>query len=356
LEDNVATARKELESIRISALSIYLVEPDFSSAYFRESMRMRFQAAAGLRLLDIYSRAGGIQYLLAAEQRLRPQNPEQTAGWQGSPAYPELRLTERRLTQPFDPGRSSDLYIEAIFAVLGKEDLYPVLRELFYVLLLYLLVTTVMLLVAATTGGTPRAARGARPADSASSSQLETPADIPSSKDAPALYSPNSGLCWRQHLPARLGAELERSASFDQDLTLLLASLPPSQTGSGARYNYRQLGALTLETFPFKDLAFEYDRNTVAVILPDKDLDQALREAARFQNRLAAGSWAAGRRTTPSIGLTARSGRLISPTRMLAEAARALKRAESQGGAHVIAFRADPERFRRHVLAAKAGT
>lgn len=353
--DNAATAEQTLQDIRLSALSIYLAEGGFSSTYFKDSMRQRFQGAPRLRLLSIYSRTSGIQYLIAGQARLRPADPERTAEWRGAPPYPRLRPTERILTTPFNPAGTyggggtpaGDLYVDGIFTVLGREDLYPVLRELFYVLLLYLLVTAVMLLVAAATGRSAgRPVQAAAPA-------AQAPAEG-ASQGGPALYSPDSGLCWRQHLPPRLGAELERAASFDQDLTLLLASISASQTGSATRHNYRQLGALTLETFPFKDLAFEYDRNTIAVILPDKDLDQALREATRFQKKLNAASWAAGKSGSVSIGLTARSGRLISPARLLTEAARALKRAETQGPNQTIAFRADPERYRRHVLAAKA--
>lgn len=356
--DNAAKAEQTLQDIRLSALSIYLAEGDFSSTYFKDSMRQRFQSAPRLQLLAIYSRTAGIQYLLAGQTRLRPPDPERTAEWRGAPPYPRLRPTERILTTPFNPAGTyggggtpaGDLYVDGIFTVLGRDDLYPILRELFYVLLLYLLVTALMLLVAAATG---RSSAG-RPVQAPA-----PPAPVPeegSSQGGPALYSPSSGLCWRQHLPPRLGAELERAASFDQDLTLLLASISASQTGSATRHNYRQLGALTLETFPFKDLAFEYDRNTIAVILPDKDLDQALREATRFQKKLSAASWASGRSGSASIGLTARSGRLISPARLLTEAARALKRAETQGPNQTVAFRADPERYRRHVLATKAGS
>jgi GGDEF domain-containing protein len=161
------------------------------------------------------------------------------------------------------------------------------------------------------------------------------------------LFSPETGLGWNEHLSQRLGSELERAAASDQDLSMLLIGSPDLD-----RHNFKVLAKHVLETFPFRDLAFEYDSRAVALIFPDKDLDQSLQEARGFQSRLLSGSWS--RPVKISIGLSARNGRLISPNRLLTEVSQALKQAESAGGGQIIAFRADPDKYRSAIATARS--
>jgi GGDEF domain-containing protein len=114
----------------------------------------------------------------------------------------------------------------------------------------------------------------------------------------------------------------------------------------------RDLALSILEAFPLRDLAFEYDSSTVAVILPDKDLDQSLREARDFQKRLSSPSTTA--QAPLAIGLSARNGRLVSSHRLLSEAGQALKQAESSEGGGIVAFRADPDKYRAVIAARSA--
>ena len=100
-----------------------------------------------------------------------------------------------------------------------------------------------------------------------------------------------------------------------------------------------------MDSFPLRDLVFEYDASTAAVILPDRDLNQSLKEARDFQQRI---------QSPVSIGASARNGRLVSANRLLVEAARALKQAESSGGGGIVAFRADPDKYRSAVAARSA--
>jgi GGDEF domain-containing protein len=114
-----------------------------------------------------------------------------------------------------------------------------------------------------------------------------------------------------------------------------------------------ELADYVLDAFPLRDLAFEYDSSTVAVILPDKDLNHALQEAREFQPRTSARS---AMSIQLSIGLSARNGRLVSSNRLLSEAAQALKQAESSEGGSIVAFRADPDKYRAAIAARSSGS
>jgi hypothetical protein len=365
IDGNREESEKALEALRISALSIYLAEGDFNSEYFRTTMRRSFSETERLLLLAVYSSREGIQYLISRDQSYLKAAPDQSnrASWQGEPEYTIRPVYENRITRRFNPGMGQDLFIDGIFRDLEKDQVYPILREIFYILLVYLLIASVFLLSAATVKGSGQdqvsaAAKSRRrrsqplsppaPGLPGISRVREDPAQLPagSAADAAAgLFSPATGLGWSQHLSPRLTSELERAAGSDQDLSLMLISCESGRI--------KELALSVLEAFPLRDLVFEYDSSTVAVILPDKDLNHSLQEAKDFQKRSAS-----RRATAPKIfpiGLSARNGRLVSSTRLLSEAGQALKQAESTGGGSIVAFRADPDKYRAAIAARSAG-
>jgi hypothetical protein len=374
---NLEASRKALESLRVSALSIYLAEGGFESDYFRSAMKQKFLDTPRAQLLVIRSTQEGLLFALARSDRYL----DFSAALQlTQPEYSFNHLLEAQLTLPFSPGMQRNLYLDSLFAVLEAQDLYPIARELLYILLVFLAVTAVVLLVAATTGRRrapvvenagewerytpeepPRGSSGAATAVSPGNErQREPPRErrlappgggrsaARTSAERPGLFPSDTGLGPKEQLSQRLGAELDRSASFDQDLTLALIGLRAE--GGASAQNLHQLGRLAREHFPFKDLAFEYDPETVAVILPDTGLDPALRDMKSFLVRVQHGPWARARSPRMAMGLSARNGRLISPARLLLEASQALKRAAEAGDNQIIAFRADPDKFRSRML------
>ena len=353
IDGNREESETALEALRISALSIYLAEGEFDNEYFRTTMRKRFLETERLLLLTIYSSREGIQYLISRDKGYLSTAPEQynLETWEGEPEYTLRPVYENRISRPFNPGMGQDLVIDGIFRDLERQQIYPILRELFYILLVYFLIASVFLLSAASvkSPGQP----GVSTADNRRLPPLTPrapgrPARAPavSAADAAAgLFSPVTGLGWSQHLSPRLTSELERAAGSDQDLALMLIS-----SANGA---IEEVAPSILETFPLRDLAFQYDSSTAAVIFPDKDLDQTLREARDFYKRLTSSRVAAP--TEIRVGLSARNGRLVSANRLLEEAGQALKQAESSGGGGIVAFRADPDKYRAAIAARSAG-
>ena len=325
---NLTQAENAFSDLKVSALSTYLAEGSFGSEYFKYSMRQQSAMLPRLLCVAIYSRQQGVEYLWAKHRGILLNDPAASPGL--LPQYRLQGVRDRLLTASFDQTHALD----AVFRVLEWEDLAPLLRELFYLLVAYLVVTAVVLV----------AASSSRPATAAPAAR--GPAG-PAAKGG--LASPDSGLGLREHLSPRLEHELERAASSDQDLCLLLLAVDqPSAFGALARQ--------VLANFPFRDLCFEYEGSACAVILPDKDLAQALKDARAFHRKLAGLSWPGGRRVAVSLGLSARNGRLINAARLMLESSKALQRAESQGPGRIVAFQADPEKFRRTLAAAAEKT
>jgi hypothetical protein len=345
IDGNREESEGALESLRISALSIYFAEGDFESEYFRTSMQNLFLETDRLLLLGIYSSAEGFHYLIARDSSYLDAPPGQSIGaaWPGEPRYTVRPVYENRITLPLGPGTEQDLFIDGIFLDLEKEQVFPILRELFYILIVYFLIASVFLLAAATVKS-PAQRRISADADFEAGSsrfaeqQLQNrPAS--GSEEAGGLFSPTTGLGFGQHLSPRLTSELERSASSDQDLSLMLVK------ARGGRIT--DLARLVLEIFPLRDLAFEHEASAIAVIMPDRDLDQCLREAKDFHSRYSSRRYA----ENIWIGLSARNGRLVSSSRLLAEAEQALRQAESSKDGGIVAFRADPDRYRAAIAA-----
>lgn len=178
-----------------------------------------------------------------------------------------------------------------------------------------------------------------------------TPSDLPNgSLDGPrGLYDTETGLGWEAYLRERLGAELRRSASFEQDLSLMITSLEASHRGDVAFNLYAQT---VRDFFSFKDMAFMFGEQGVALILPNMDVDHALRMSEELLKKLSVllhgkAKWAMDQGVF--MGLTSRAGRLVDADRLVGEAMAALGRARKDSGSRIVAFRPDPEKFRAYL-------
>jgi GGDEF domain-containing protein len=178
---------------------------------------------------------------------------------------------------------------------------------------------------------------------------------IPKPKEAAAmtekrpsgLYSPASGLGWEQYMQERLNAEISRSASFEQDLSLLILSYDGL---SSQDKQYASIGEAIKEFFSFRDLAFERGDDGFSIILPNIDSSHAIRMAEEFFKKLgflAEGDLAELELLPLFMGISSRAGRLVDASRLADEAASALERARYEKDSRIVAFRPDPDKYRR---------
>jgi GGDEF domain-containing protein len=165
--------------------------------------------------------------------------------------------------------------------------------------------------------------------------------------DPAGLYSPSSGLGWESYMKERLDAEISRSASFEQDLSLLAFCYDGLTSHDEA---YASIGKLIKEYFSFRDLVFERGDDGFSIILPNIDSSHAIRMAEEFNKKLvflAEGDFAELELLPIYMGISSRAGRLVDAGRLIEEASTALERARYAKETHIVAFRPDPDKYRR---------
>ncbi len=178
------------------------------------------------------------------------------------------------------------------------------------------------------------------------SSQTQEQESIPPLSEGQGLFSPASGFGWESYLDARLESELIRAASSEQDLALAMIQIPGMTKESEYYGNVCQT---MLDYFQFKDFIFEYKEDGFAVIIQRNDIDQALQSAEVLHSNLQGTLSAAQVKAKPLIGISSRSLRLISADRLKNEAEQALIHANDDPDSPIIAFRVNPEKYRKFV-------
>ncbi|MCX7028892.1 MAG: hypothetical protein NTU62_02085 [Spirochaetes bacterium] len=356
--DTVRRANAQSAYVRAVALaarsrSLAAGPGGFAGPLFKDGMKESFEADGRLLLAAVRSDAGGFLWLMARDLRALEDPAEPTPSWRGTPVYRVNRGYERLVTQPLSSGPEGfGVVFDGVFVVLGREDLSPVLRDDLYLFLAFLLASGIFMLLtigypeARSTAGAPGSspAAGARPAAAPGPFASRIPADALGAHGR-SFASPSTGLVWAEHLAPRLKAEIDRAAASDQDLSFarVVLDLPPDAGGSDAAA--AEVARQLRSSFPVADLLFESGPGSFSVLLPDQDLDQAVRTLEGLRSRVAAAA-SGGTRCTLSVGVSARGSRLIEENTLLVEAEIASGRAVREGGNRVVGFRADPAKFR----------
>ncbi len=166
-------------------------------------------------------------------------------------------------------------------------------------------------------------------------------------KAAPeGLFSPVSGIGWEQYLPERLDAELVRAASSEQDLALVVMRV------SGLLHTdllSRKIAQILLDTFKFRDMVFEFGADGFAAIMQNVNLDQMMKTADCLYADVDALLMELGYEGRITVGITTRTARLLPAKRMIEEAVNAAKKAEEEPSLPIVAFRANPDKYRNYI-------
>ena len=131
------------------------------------------------------------------------------------------------------------------------------------------------------------------------------------------LFEPETGLCWAEDLAPRLDEEIKRSASFENELVVIISTIDMDL------YETDDFG-IFVETvksfFSFRDMVFRYSKDGVAIILQNMDIDHALRmcdELIKKISYLIQQNKNEMHYVEAFFGMSARSGRIIDSTRIL---------------------------------------
>ncbi len=320
LEDSFQTLKQE-------SLSWYLTQEFVDSGAFFEKMRDAFEKDPRLLVISIYTKGRGIEYIRAKSRSFIQRFAEV---WQGKPAYQNLPPGSTIITLPFSDMPGKDLFIDGVYAVIGKSDIFPIVKDTFIMLFIFLIATCIVMLLIP--GKKIKDAKGAGD-------------NLLAEEESKNLFSPSTGLGWKNHLPQRLKFELDRAASFDQNLLLALITIKTYENRHNKESVYSKVARILLEDFTFQDLIFEYEKGSYALIIPDIDIDRGIENLENLKKRVSS-----LKEFQPpivmSIGLSARNGRLVNGATLLSEASMALSKALSEKENTIIAFRADPDKYR----------
>ncbi|HTZ50865.1 MAG TPA: hypothetical protein VMF68_04360 [Spirochaetia bacterium] len=356
---NAAAAREGASALAAKAHSLADTIGSTQSPAFKSAMRTVFDADPRLLLVSLHTPADGMVYFIGRSPSALKEPATITPQWRGTPSYRVNRGSELLVSAGMDttvPGMTMD----ALYVIMGREDLYPIVRDDLYFFLAFLLVCGVAILIVMSiepdipSPGTRGGTAPVEPAGRAPGARApESPAPAAHSESPAGLVSPRTGLVWSEHLPARLAAELERAASSDTDLSFAMVRIDDPFADSRLPAVYTEIARVLKESFPLHDLIFESSEDSYCLLLPDTDLDSAVRQLDEMRARLA-GRAIEGRARALSIGVSSRGGRLIEDQVLRNEAQVAVAKAGREGGNQVVGFRADPSRF-REALAGRAG-
>jgi hypothetical protein len=306
--------------------------------------------------------------------------------------FPEPRYPGRSsvlISAPIKGDVTGRLAVDALYSTLGQSTVFTALRDAVLALAVYLALAAVILACSASSrraseseppapkgygsgispddsepyrADAPSAASGYAPPEEEfevpemsafepeSRAEARAPASGPADAASHGLYSPDSGLGYEDYQAERLDAELARSASFEQDLSVLVLSYDGLVRHSPA---YGIVSKAVADFFTFRDLAFERGDEGFSVILSNIDVDSALRMAEEFLKKLT--FLLRDYRRDPLeplpvfIGLSSRAGRLVDSERITQEAAAALQKAHDDCDTHIVAFRPDADKYRLYL-------
>lgn len=157
------------------------------------------------------------------------------------------------------------------------------------------------------------------------------------------LFCEETGFGWQEYMLTRLDSELVRSASGDQDLSLMTLTIPGIDWSSPAG---KEISRIIIETVKFNDLIFNYNEDGVSAIFQNQNVDKTLVTAETLHTEILSILSRYELKLHAFIGISSRSLRLISANRLANESEEAMKRAKEDVESPIVAFRVNPDKFR----------
>ena len=163
--------------------------------------------------------------------------------------------------------------------------------------------------------------------------------EVPIEAENSLPYLPES------QLNAALEEELVLAASSEQDFSVFVIKVEniPNEDDSG-----NALSLCIKETASSNGTVFQFENDSYVLLLKNTSLDESLTVSETLYEKLNALLKTQNLTVPVTIGISARTGRLISAERLFTEAFEARKHADNESP--VIAFRVNPEKYRDFIL------
>ena len=159
-------------------------------------------------------------------------------------------------------------------------------------------------------------------------------------------FSQDSGFSREQYLEEKLNEELIRAASADRDVSILILRIFGIERASD---EFAGIAKILINMFTYRDLVFEFGEDAEACILPSASLDETMQAAEHLYGLLRDYLAEQGLSSRICIGISTRMTRAVPASRMIREADTAARKAEEEERLPIVAFRANPEKYRDYM-------
>lgn len=165
--------------------------------------------------------------------------------------------------------------------------------------------------------------------------------------DPMGLFSETTGVGWESYMEPRLDAELIRSASSEQDLTLIIIRMEGMTSTNPLR---KKIASVLIDFFKFKDFVFEFNADGFAGFLLNMNLDGGMKLAEKMYTEIKSLLTKNRVNGKVAIGLSARNLRLLPGNTLINEASQALTKAMQEDDAmNIVAFKVNPDKYRQFI-------
>ena len=159
-------------------------------------------------------------------------------------------------------------------------------------------------------------------------------------------FSALTGFHPEKNLEERLGRELVRAASSEQDVSLFIVRIPNLSFASSAS---KRICAYLFERFQSNDLLFEYMNDGFSIIKINTNVDEALAIASSLREDIIQIIKGENMEPKCSVGISSGSMRMLPGKRLIQEAREALENAQTDETSPIVAFRADADKYRKFI-------
>ncbi len=173
--------------------------------------------------------------------------------------------------------------------------------------------------------------------DSAAESESIQPAES---------FLQTGGLGLEQHLEEKLNEELVRAASIERDVSILILRVFGMDRSSE---DFRGIAKILADLFKRGDLIFEFGADALACIIPSAGLDETMQAAEHLYGLVRDFLSENSLDNRVCIGISTRMTRTLPASRMIREADAAMRKAEEEERLPIVAFRANPEKYKDYI-------
>ncbi len=344
-DHNLKQINSQFKELKILISSVYSATNSFSSKYFKMRVHQIVKNNKRLRLIMISSSQGQIEYLYTKNRsivnRTILEKPQTNVSKLKKPPLFYLHpLIHSYIKSPLIPINSNSYELHAIYTVVSHGELYKLVKDMFYTFVAFFIVVFIFSLYLLTaTGQTALPSNMSRGISSTSKLDVsKSPKDTTSS-----MYSPISGVTWKEYLDVKLEDELKKADIGNYNLSLAIIKIDDFEELENREEIYLSLVKTVLNRFPAKNFVFEWDGG-LALILPKTDIKQAIKKMEKLRQSII-NKYYTTYKFSISIGISAKNNRDISSPQLIKETSLSLKKAISEGKNQVIAFNADPEKY-----------